>query len=338
MTDDFENILAHLVDDSAMLRIPLLFELSMLTDKKMARVEEIWMTIPPARRRKILQQLVEIAEESFEVNFDPIFIFALQDTDTGAQTWAIKGLWENESAALIQPFIYLLKWGQHRDVRAAAATALGQYIYLGELEEMDVEVKELVEQALLDTVRAASEAVEVVRRAVESLAFSSREGIHRIIEAAYYHEDERMRVSAIFAMGRTYDAQAWGKIVLSELDSDSPAIRFEAARTCGELALKNAVDRLIRMINEEPDSEVQQNAIWSLGQIGGTRAQSMLEALASSENEAVRTTAEDALDELTLFSGEEDVLFEFMSPGDDDDLEALPDDETDEDYLQYKLN
>ncbi len=337
MIDDFESTLAHLADDSSMLRIPLLFELSMLTDEKMARVEEIWMTIPPARRRKILQQLVEIAEESFEVNFDPIFIFALQDTDAGAQTWAIKGLWENESAALIQPFIYLLKRGQHRDVRAAAATALGQYIYLGELEEMDVEVKELVEQALLDTVRADSEDVEVMRRAVESLAFSSRDGISRIIEAAYYHEDERMRVSAIFAMGRTYDAQAWGKIVLSELDNDSPAIRFEATRACGELALKSAVDRLIRIINEEPDSEVQQNAIWSLGQIGGTRAQSMLEALVSSENDAVRTTAEDALDELTLLSGEEDVLFDFMS-AEDDDSEVWLDDETDEDYLQHNLN
>ncbi len=324
MTDDFESTLAHLADDNVTLKLSLLFELSMLTGDKLARLEKMWHTIPSPRRRKILQQLVEIAEDSFEVNFDSIFIFALQDTDAGVQTWAIKGLWENESPQLIQPFIFLLKQGQHSDVRAAAATALGQYIYLGEVEELDPELQKMVEQALLDTIRTDSETIDVVRHAIESLAFSNRDGIERIIETAYYHDDERMRVSAIFAMGRTYDAQTWGKRVIAELDNESPVIRFEAARTCGELDLKNAIEQLIRLIDEDPDSEIRQNAIWSLGQIGGSRAQSILDMLVSSENETVRTTAEDALEELSLFSEDSELLFDFM-----------PDDDADEDHLHY---
>lgn len=337
MTDSFETVIKHLSDHDNPLKIPVLFELSTPTREKLSRIEGVWPEIEADRRRKIVQLLTEIAEENFEVNFDPIFIFLLNDSDADVQMWAIRGLWENQTPQLIQPLIYLLTSGQAINVRAAAATALGQFIYLGEMEELASELQEIVEQALLNTVRSKIEDIEVVRRAIESLAFSSREGLSSIIEHAYYHDDERMRVSAIFAMGRTYDGKSWGKIVLKELESDSVPVRFEAARACGELSLHSAVDHLLRIIEEDFDSEVQQNAVWSLGQIGGTRAQKTLESLVTSADEAIRMAAEEALDELTLFSGDEDMLFDFLSDVDErDDLDL--DDESDGDYLHYNLN
>ena len=149
-----------------------------------------------------------------------------------------------------------------------------------------------------------------------------------------------MQISAVFAMGRNYNRK-WSQTVQAELDSHNPAMRFEAARACGELSLKEAVGRLIQMIDEEPDSEVQQNAIWSLGQIGGQAARDALETLIDSPDETISSLAEEALDELMLLSGDLNDIFDY-TPGDDMDDDSLYFDDTldgdDEDYRTFSLN
>ena len=250
-------------------------------------------------------------------------------------------MWEAESPDLIPSFIYLCKQGQTSRVRSAAATALGRYIYLGELEKIDDTALMVVEQTLLETIRQVDEDVEVIRRAIESIAFSSRTGTEQIIENAYYHEDERMRISAIFSMGRSYNSK-WESIVLTELDNANPAIRFEAARACGELEVEAAVGKLIELIAVEADSAVLQNAVWSLGQIGGFKAQETLERLIESPDEAISTVAEEALNELLLFSGLMDDFFDFAVP--DTDLDAFEDEDDllygpeDEGFRTFNLN
>ncbi len=338
MEKTFNELLTHLSDHNTRLSIAMLHGLSEMTAEAFAGFMETWATMQPERRQKLLENLTEITEYSFEADFDMIFIMALDDPNTAVQIHAIKGLWENESTQLVQPFLYLLKEGQTSDVRAAAASALGKYVYLGEMEEIDAEIQTLVEQALLDTVRLANESLEVQRRAVESLAFSSREGIDRIIEAAYYHDDELMRVSAVFAMGCSSNPK-WGKIVISELENDSSAVRFEAARACGELGIKSAVGRLIRMVNEDADPEVQGNAVWALGQIGGKKAGDALEQLTQSSNEAIREAAEEALEELNMFDSAA-LMFDFdpETARDALDWDDEPDDDDDDGFDTYSLN
>lgn len=340
MNNTFQQSLAHILDASAPVKTTKLYGLSMMHTKDFARFESAWPTIAAPRRAEILTTLLHLTEESFEVNFDAIFIMGLNDPDPEVKVAAIRGLWENVLPALVPPFIHLLKTGETEAVRAAAATALGKYIYLGELEEMDSAALMLAEQALLEAIRKPGETVEVIRRAIESISFSSQEGIDAIIEMAYYHEDEQMQVSALFAMGRNFNPK-WEKIVLAELDNHRPEMRFEAARACGELAVKQAVDRLIQLIEEDADLEVVQNAIWALGQIGGNQARDTLEALVESTDEAISTSAEEALAELTLLGGELTDLFdynidEFLEDEDHDDDNDM--DDEDRDYRTFNLN
>jgi len=63
--------------------------------------------------------------------------------------------------------------------------------------------------------------------------------VREIIEAAYYHEDQRMRTSAVFAMGRSADPY-WSDLVINELQSSRPEMRYEAAMASGELELAAA--------------------------------------------------------------------------------------------------
>ena len=319
MSDNFTKALNHITSDEA-IQPSQLYGFSVISKENLDKFQTAWPKIESDRREKIMVNLVEIAEHSFEVDFEPIFIIGLSDANPEAQANAIEGLWQSETPSLIPPLIHLLKTGQTAKVRAKSATALGQFIYLGELEDIDETSYDVVQQALLQTIRDSDEEMEVVRRSVEAISFCSADGISQIIENAYYSDEELMRVSAVFAMGRHGHADTWREIILTELDNTKAQIRFEAARAAGELQLKEAVPKLIEMVDQEADGEIQQSAIWSLGQIGGEQAQAVLEEMLNDDDEAISTAAEDALDELMLWSGENlEELFSYTIGDEDDD-------------------
>jgi HEAT repeat protein len=54
---------------------------------------------------------------------------------------------------------------------------------------------------------------------------------------------------------------------------------------------------------DDADPEVQEAALWALGQIGGDRARKILERYCQAEDEAIQTAAEAALDELEFLHG-----------------------------------
>ena len=94
-----------------------------------------------------------------------------------------------------------------------------------------------------------------------------------------------------------------------ELFSPRPELRYEAARACGELQLGEVVPELEELIDDF-DLEVQEAALWALGQIGGSRAREVLEYYCDVEDEATRVAAEAALDELEFLHGD---LSEFLT-------------------------
>ncbi|MBN1218038.1 MAG: HEAT repeat domain-containing protein [Anaerolineae bacterium] len=322
MDNAFATILNQIAEEPQ-LRLSNLYILSRMDQDSLDVFREVWPTISADHRRNIIRNLVEICEVNFEVDFDPVFLLGLGDEDAEVRASAINGLWENENPALIDPFLHLLRTDETALVRSTAASALGRFIYLSEIEELEPAKIVPIREALLETIHQPAEDVEVRRRAVESIAFLNQPEVTRIIENAYYDDDVKMQVSAIFAMGRNAD-HCWHSRVLSELDNESDEIRFEAARACGELEMKEAVSRLIDLIDDsDTDLEVQEMAIWALGRIGGSAAQEALEICLESDVEAIALAAEEALDELNLFSDTFD-MFDFGEEDfDEDDLDDL---------------
>jgi HEAT repeat protein len=264
-----------------------------------------WATISAARRRRVMSALVEIAEVNFTVDFNDIFRLGLNDGDEEVRTYSVDGLWEDESPGLVDSLLTMLCSDPSIMVRAAAATGLGRFVLLTELEELDEELGRRIVEALWEVLEDSQEALEVRRRVVEAISFSGDERVHEVIEQAYRHTAERMRVSAIFSMGRSADP-GWGSTVVSELTSRNPEMRYEAARACGELELREAVPSLIHLI-VDPDREVQQAAISALGKIGGQEARRALQACCESDDEVIATAGDEALGELEFTSG----IFEF---------------------------
>jgi HEAT repeat protein len=299
---EFEELLKKIGDRQTPLSISSLYGLSHLTRAEAQLFQEVWSLVDAGRRQWILQSLVDIAEASFEVDFNPIFRLCLNDEDAVVRSRAIEGLWEDEDLTLAGLLVRLLRDDPSESVRAAAATSLGRFVLLGELEKIEAAPAMMVENALLGAIYDPHETLEVRRRAVESIAYSGQAQVRDIIEMAYYDDEEKMRVSAVFAMGRSADP-FWHEMVIAELDNPDPEMRYEATRACGELEASAALSALIYLIEADPDPEVQEMAIWALGHIGGKEARRVLEACCESEDEALRQAAEEALDELDFLGG-----------------------------------
>ncbi len=309
---------------------PALIHLSNLTREEQGWLDEAWDAIPLDKRRRLVQQLSEDADEDFQLDFSATFRRGLQDVDAEVRRVSVDGLWEVESVSLIRPFLRLLS-DESEAVRASAATALGRFVLHGELEYLPSERYGEIIEALIAMLEDDSLPVAVRRRALESLGYSGDERMRGFIARAYDEAAAEMRLSALLAMGRSAD-DYWSGQVRLELNNEDPAFRFEAARAAGELSNQRAVPRLIALTRDR-DREVREMAIWALGQIGGGAAQEALQRIVqSAASPAVRDLARDSLAELSMI--DEGIAASFLRPtlygGESpDDMFADEDDDTD---------
>ncbi len=273
-----------------------LVDLSNLNSEELRFLEQVWVEIEPERRRQIVYRLVELAEDNFELNFDSIFWNCLKDQDAEVRCKAIEGLWENEETSLIDPLINLLQQDSSERVQTAAATALGRFAMLAEHKKLRSCHASKVSQALLVALGDESKPIEVKCRVLEAAAPLSLPQIKKAIREAYQSHNAKLRISAIYAMGKNCDG-SWLSVLLKELASADAEIRYEAVGACSELGEEEAVPYLITLI-DDPDTDVQLAAIQALGKIGGTGAKECLEQCLSNPSEAISQMAEQALQEL----------------------------------------
>jgi len=302
---NFNQALDHLQGNETLLT-EALWALSGASKAQASEFARVWDTLPVERRRRASQQMVELAEQNFEVDFNALFRHLLNDPDAQVRANGIEGLWEDEDAALVKPFVALLRQDPDASVRAAAADAVGRFLLLAEYGRLSSTTPETLGKILLAIVRDLNEDIIVRCRALEALAYWSDEVVRQVIAEAY--NDTLMRASAVAAMGRSAD-RYWCETVARELQSPDPRMRFEAARATGELENRAATEALVRLL-DDPDREVQGAAITALGQVGGKLAKRALQRAADSEDEFLSTLAADALQELEFNEDSEFLLFD----------------------------
>ncbi|MGQ9849700.1 MAG: HEAT repeat domain-containing protein [Aggregatilineaceae bacterium] len=345
----FQRAVALLLDTDAPFTAETIYSLSDLEGEYLERFRTLWPEIPVERRRSLILRLVETAETNFELDFSAIIHPALDDPDDEVRITAMEGVLEDSPRPVIERLMRIARSDASSAVRASAVKTLGQFVLQGELGKLSAALSERLQDLLFDLYLDLSEDLDVRRRALEAIGNCGREGVSELIREAYDADELPMRVSAVFAMGRSCD-ERWVSQILDELSSEHPEMRYEAARAAGELELRPALARLIELAYED-DREIQEMAIWALGEIGGkqaTRALNELAALAEAqeddelaeavaEAQASATLSGEDLWPLFDFSDyEEDLLDENGAPlswrhfhvvGEDEDDFDLADDE-----------
>ncbi len=290
-----EEYLAELADPNKRLAISQLAKLSDLSPQQLKLFQKAWAEITTERRCQVASQLVLLAEDNFQLHFDSIFKICLEDSEPAVRAKAIEGLWECEEPSLISRLVKLLQEDTDEKIRSVAAIALGKFSFLGELEELRPRYTKQVQEALLSVIDNAQETLEVRRRAVEAISYFSLPRVKEIIQKAYNSGEVKMRVSALFAMGRNGDI-AWFPFLTKELEAPDPEIRSEAARACGELGEEKAVSYLSHLISDA-DREVQLVAIEAIGRIGGKEAKEILRRWSQYPDKQIRQAVEEAWEE-----------------------------------------
>jgi hypothetical protein len=282
------------------------YGLSDLTAGQIERVRPVWNDLNVEFRRKVMRRLAETSEMDYELDYRAFGIFGLSDADAEVRSAAIDLLFEDESLELMGKLITLVQNDDATFVRASAMSALGRFILAGELGDLPESEAARAQQVAVRLLTDETVDVDLRRRALEALANSSNDLVPGAIRKAYRSSDHKMKVSSLFAMGRTCDDQ-WEDIILTELTSDDAEMRFEAARAAGELELVSAVPRLAQLLTED-DQEIKEVAIWSLGEIGGKEAlrvlRAMLDVAEESEDEDLIEAVEDAIGNASLAGGD----------------------------------
>jgi HEAT repeat protein len=332
-----EQLLQQLIQERGESEPFDLYAFSDLTAQDAEIVRQQWALIDVSRRRTVVTTLVELAEEDIDLELGRFLRIAMTDSDAQVRRAAIRGLWEEVAPDLVGPLINTLNNDTDNGVRAAAATGLGGYILAGELDELDAALAMRAEQAILAILNNEQEPLEVRRRALESIAYSGEAGVRQLIEDGYYSSDELMRISAVFAMGRSADVR-WRNLVRAELQSPSAGMRAEAAIASGELGAKSAAEDVSALL-QDSDEDVRLAAISALGRIGGPVAQDALETMLLSENALEVEAADAALEEMQFFDQMDAISLFDESDEEDDEWESDDDqwyDETDnEDLGEY---
>jgi HEAT repeat protein len=322
----FQTILDALEDESRSFPSRYLKFFSDLDPDSLKSLLEIWPRVSPARKLTLLKDLEVLAEEDTLVSFDDLARALLTDSNGSVRASAIRLLYESEDPKLVATFINILKNDPEPITRAEAATALGMFIMLGELEKIPEATYHKAEDALL-AAENGKDQPEIRRRALESLGFSSRLEVQTLLDSAYHREDPEWVASALFAMGRSSD-ERWQDQVVAMLLNDDAIVRMAAVEAAGELRLPDARKILLQMLEDgEEEDDVIEAAIWSLSKIGGEDVRAYLENLQGlAEDDDMIEFLEEAIENLSFTEDME--RFELLAFGADDELAEL--DELDE--------
>jgi HEAT repeat protein len=295
----FKDVLIALLDDERPFPARFLHRFSDLPSVDLNALKKTWLKVSSMRKHTLLEDLEDLAETDTLTSFDDMARSLLADPDAEVRTRAIRLLWEAEDLRLVPVYLKMLREDENAEVRAAAANALGQFVYLGELEKIPPEMKKQIEDQLLITTTTAKESL-VRRRALESMGYSGRKEVSPLIEAAYQEKKPEWISSALFAMGRSCDDR-WKKQVLSQLRSPNDDVRSEAIHAVGELELRAARPTLLDQINDEEDIEIRRELILALSKIGGEGVRTKLEELLEIEEDDEEVEfIEEALNALTF--------------------------------------
>jgi HEAT repeat protein len=325
----FQTILDSLLDSKKEFPRRYLNQFSDMGTLELQTLQDIWPRVGLSRKLSLLEELESLAEEDTLVSFDDFARPLLNDPDADVRIHALRLLNESEDVKLIPLILRLLKHDTDVSVRAESAAALGNFVALGELDELPAEAYSQVQAGLLEAAHGEDE-TRVKRHALESLGFSSDEEVVKLIESALNRRDSEWQTSALTAIGRSADDRWEEEVLLGLTDADTH-VRMAAVQAAGNLALKSARTILLRMLEEEDDEDdVISSVIWSLSQIGGEDVRTYLENLLDqTEDEEQVEFLEEALDNLS-FTEDLD-RFELMSINPDEFDEFEDDDEETED-------
>ena len=233
----------------------------------------------------------------------------IRDESPEVRKRAAMGFWEFPESKYGRMLMEVAESDRDVDVRAAAISVLGAFIFEGAVTaQLPEDVFLGIKRFLLEIVGEEPRPMLLRRMALEALSFDTDDRIADLVQWAYENPDPDVRGSAILCMGRG-SPERWRPSILAEVASENRQYKILAINAAGDSALWEATPKL-RALAMSHDKEIRLCAIWALARTRGPGALELLEMCGTDEDEEVRTAAEDAIEEYHAFEEQEIEEFE----------------------------
>lgn len=311
MSDDLNNILESLMSAELPVSELPVEVLSDLGREGQSFLSRKWSLIPRERRAELIQELGDREALQFDLDFSSVHFIGIRDNNPEVISSSIRNLAGLDNPHTLPDLLELISH-ENPSVRYEAASAMGYFIYLGELDEIPEDLAKRTLDTLLQVHRNDSDA-RIRCAALESLGYSEYGDIPDLILRALNSDDLAQSLSAMRAIGRSADPD-WEPSVLKYLHNLHPEMRLEAVRAAGELELKATLQDLVELL-DDVDRTIRLAAIWSIAQIGGEEVEDLLaHLLEANEDVEEIDLIEDALSLVEFNKGIDDMLLLNLDP------------------------
>ena len=269
---------------------------------------QTWFGLDDDCRYQLAARLADLAAQDPRLVFDALFEVLLDDDLAAVRALAVSGLPDIADEGLARRMTWLAQNDADAEVRAEAATALGAFLFGEDMADEPAQgLRREVEDTLLGMINTDAEDIQVRQRALEAYGYASDPFVDDVLRDAYDSDDDELRASAVFAMGRRMD-EAWLPVVHREMRNESESMRLAAVYAASEIGSGSSVPHLLRVIGEDPDEDVRVAAVYALGEIETPETRRILEDLLEGNNVSIVNAADDALEMRGDAGGNSDLL------------------------------
>lgn len=279
----FRAALDALADDTTSFSAKYARLLSDLPPSGLADFQKTWGGLSAARRKRVIHLLNQEFEKDDLLDYDNLAAILMNDPEAEVRAGAAQLVGETQNVHLAPRLLDVLNLDTEDAPRIAAAQSLGQFVEMGELDELPDGLYQQVLESLL-RVNATTNNPALQRAIVESVGYANRPDVEVLLENAYKHHDAAWVASALVGMGRPA-SNRWQGEVIESLSHLNPLVRLAAVNAASELRLANARSLLVDILEEEDNDDVFRAAIWALSAIGGEDVRAYLETLADQTDE-----------------------------------------------------
>lgn len=293
---DLDALLNAITGDGPLPRQSELIGLSSLDAEGAGLFERAAKQLDRDKRIELAQRLNELAEDQSELDLEPAIVALALDESSEVRRLAAASLWESVNADTVRLVLEMAQSDRDLEVREAALISLASYALSFEVGKLRPTVGEELKAALNNMVRNEAEPLLVRRRALEGIGVFNEPQVRELIKWGFGHGDREVKISAVYAMGRSAD-DFWLPEVMQALSSTDGGILFEGATAAGEIELTRAVPRLTDLAQDD-DREVAAKAAFALALIASEEAVAAIRELAASDDEFLRDLGEETLQAL----------------------------------------
>lgn len=291
-----DNLFTTLIEDIDSLEESDYSLLSDLNDDEFNNFLATWNILDLEVQTKLVANLYGLSEENSDLNFEKIFKLGLQSIDESIIYASLEGLWESESHDTLRRLIRLASRNLSPHVKGSVMTHISRFILLGHDGRINKMMLDNIHQLLKASYSNMDEPTEIRRRALESLGYFDDLETQEYIKEAYTSNNPTLKVSSIYAMGKTCN-EIWSPILIEELKNEDPEIRYESVEALVEIGEETCVDLLMDLISDE-DQQVRLSVIAGMGKMGTLSSKELLLTCLDDEDEEIAEAASIALENI----------------------------------------